>query len=122
MFGIVGPLMGKYVLKNCLAPWQGTFATPGMGMGGEIETNICCIHHPIYDLYWCLNYLLMIFLSFYENHQENTKNVFCLICSANWQGFFVTPGMGMGGGEIGTNVCSIHHPIYDFYRCLMIYI
>ena len=24
----------------------------------------------------------------------------------------------MGGGEIGTNICSVHHPIQDVYRFL----
>ena len=37
------------------------------------------------------------------------------ICSALSQGTFATPGMGgLGPGGIGTNICSIHIPIYGF--------
>ena len=68
--------------------------------------------------HFCLffNDLLMIVsFCFNKNHKTSSTMLFCSICSPPWQGASATPGMGMAGV---TNTCSIHHPIYGFYRFL----
>ena len=62
-------------------------------------TNICSIHHPIYDLCFFLNDSLMMLLTFCMKKHAVSLNMYSKkILMPYWQGTFATPGMGMGGG------------------------
>ena len=52
-----------------------------------------------------------------KNHRKSSDVCFPLICLPPGWRLLLTPGMWMG--QIGTNIGSIHHPIYDFYWVFM---
>ena len=55
----------------------------------------------------------VFFVCIFSKCDRKSPNTLFVNFAAPWQGLFADAGDvdGDGGGEIGTNICSINHPI-----------
>ena len=87
---------------------SGVFSTGMCGEGGATNeifhfglTQTICIN--------CCMIHLLPFVIFSGNNRTKEQGVFDFLFAAD-RILLLTPEMGIGGGEIGTNICSIHNP------------